>query len=230
MLLRRILKAPISTPKEALYLELGILPIGVLIKSKRIKYLHYILKRDKKEMIYQFFMAQWLKPSRGDWTETVKQDLLDFGMPIDFNYLKSKGKYSIKNELKKTAKDYAFSMLIQQKETHRKMNYLEYNDLKTQNYCYMEGLKVHEIQNIFKYRTKMTKVSGNYKGKEGVSQCPLCGLHPDVQEKMTTCETIKDKMDINVDISNIFSENITYEVARAVSKMQEIREKLMEAK
>ena len=94
----------------------------------------------------------------------------------------------------------------------------------------MEGLKVHEIQNIFKYRTKMTKVSGNYKGKEGVSQCPLCGLHPDVQEKMTTCETIKDKIDINVDISNIFSENITYEVARAVSKMQEIREKLMEAK
>ena len=47
---------------------------------------------------------------------------------------------------------------------------------------------------------------------------------------MTTCETIKEKIDINVDISNIFSENITYEVARAVSKMQEIREKLMEAK
>ena len=31
-LLRRIMKAPTSTPKEAFYLELGLLPIGVLLK------------------------------------------------------------------------------------------------------------------------------------------------------------------------------------------------------
>ena len=36
LLLRRILKAPISTSKEALFLELGLIPIGVLIQAKRI--------------------------------------------------------------------------------------------------------------------------------------------------------------------------------------------------
>ena len=89
----------------------------------------------------------------------------------------------------------------------------------------MAGLKVHEIQNIFKYRTKMTKVSGNYKGKEGVSQCPLCGLHPDVQELMTTCETIKEQIDINVDILNIFSENTSYEVAKPCQKYKKYEKK-----
>ena len=43
LLLRRILKAPISTPQEALYLELGLIPIGILIQAKRIKFLHYFL-------------------------------------------------------------------------------------------------------------------------------------------------------------------------------------------
>ena len=76
----------------------------------------------------------------------------------------------------------------------------------------------------------MTKVSGNYKGKEGVSQCPLCGLHPDVQELLTNCEIIKEKIDINVDILNIFNENITFEDAKTVSKIIEIREKILEAK
>ena len=36
LLLRRILKVPISTSKEALFLELGLIPIGVLIQAKRI--------------------------------------------------------------------------------------------------------------------------------------------------------------------------------------------------
>ena len=54
-LLRRIMKAPTSTPKEAFYLELGLLPIGVLLKSKRIRYLFYLLHREKEEMLGQFF-------------------------------------------------------------------------------------------------------------------------------------------------------------------------------
>ena len=55
MLLRKILKVPISTPQESFYLELGILPIGVIIKARRINYLHYLVKRNQSEMLYKFF-------------------------------------------------------------------------------------------------------------------------------------------------------------------------------
>ena len=43
-LLRKFLGTKISCPKEALFLETGALPIGVLMKSKRVNYLHYLVK------------------------------------------------------------------------------------------------------------------------------------------------------------------------------------------
>ena len=45
-MLRKILQVPFSTPSEAFFLELGILPIGVIVKARRANYLHYLLKRD----------------------------------------------------------------------------------------------------------------------------------------------------------------------------------------
>ena len=54
-LLRKILKLPFSTPSEAYFLELGIIPIEVLIKARRIVYLQYILKREENEMLYTFY-------------------------------------------------------------------------------------------------------------------------------------------------------------------------------
>ena len=42
LLLRKILQIPISTPQEAPHLELGIIPISVIIKARRINYFHYL--------------------------------------------------------------------------------------------------------------------------------------------------------------------------------------------
>ena len=39
MLLRKILDAPMSTCIESLYLELGLVPISIILKSRRIHYL-----------------------------------------------------------------------------------------------------------------------------------------------------------------------------------------------
>ena len=49
ILLRRLLDVPTSTPKPALYLELGCIPIRYIIKSRRLLFLQYILKRNKNE-------------------------------------------------------------------------------------------------------------------------------------------------------------------------------------
>ena len=43
---RRLLEVPITTPNEAYYLELGVLPVHAIVKARRINYLHSILKRD----------------------------------------------------------------------------------------------------------------------------------------------------------------------------------------
>ena len=62
--LRKILQVPVSTPQESFYLELGIMPIGVLIKARRINFLRYLLSRDEEEMPFQAFIAQWRNPCK----------------------------------------------------------------------------------------------------------------------------------------------------------------------
>ena len=94
LLLRRLLRVPESTPSESYFLELGILPISIIIKARRINYLYYILSRNKDEMLSTFFSTQWNNPSRGDWSEQIKVDLNDFGIDCNFEEIKSKSKDS----------------------------------------------------------------------------------------------------------------------------------------
>ena len=58
ILLRRLFDVPISTSKPSLYLELGLIPIRYIIKTRRIMFLQYILKQDKEETISKIFWAQ----------------------------------------------------------------------------------------------------------------------------------------------------------------------------
>ena len=96
LLLRRILNSPSSTPKESYYLELGISPPSILIKSKRINYLHYLLKKRSSEMLSMFFNAQRRNPCKGDWINSVKQDLVDFGIAFDTENIINTSKQSFK--------------------------------------------------------------------------------------------------------------------------------------
>ena len=47
-LLRRILECPVSTPREMLYLDLGVIPIRYIIMMRRLNFLKYILLEDNK--------------------------------------------------------------------------------------------------------------------------------------------------------------------------------------
>ena len=74
LLLRQVFRVASTCPTETLYLKLGILPISVIIKCRRINYLHYLATRKPNEMLYKFFMAQWTHPAKSnEWTEKVKK-------------------------------------------------------------------------------------------------------------------------------------------------------------
>ena len=78
ILLRKILNAHSKTPIESLYLETGTLPLKTVLKSRRIMYLHHILRRKEGSLLLNFFRAQSEYPANNDWSETVKKDLKDF--------------------------------------------------------------------------------------------------------------------------------------------------------
>ena len=61
-LLRSMVKGHSKTPLEFLYLEAGALPIRFIISSRRLNYLHTLLKRPEHEIPRQVYEAQKSDP------------------------------------------------------------------------------------------------------------------------------------------------------------------------
>ena len=74
-LLRQMLKAPKGTPKEMIYLELGLVPFRDLIRGRRLGFLHSILHEDSKSLVNKFFQTQLKHRTKKDWVTTVLDDL-----------------------------------------------------------------------------------------------------------------------------------------------------------
>ena len=172
-LLHKILKVPFTTPNESLYLELGIIPIGSVIKARRIMYLYYLLNLEKTEMLYKFFIIQWGNPTRGDWSELVKEDLTDFKVGTNLDNIRMQRNHSLKKLVKERAKDHVFETLITKKDDNSKMDNLKYTELKQQEYTKSPNLRLEENLNIFKFRTCMAEFGENFRAGADYVFCLL---------------------------------------------------------
>ena len=167
--------------RKLFYLELGILPIGVIIKAHQINYLQYLVTRSEHEMLHKFFICQWYHPVRGDWKETVKEDLKDFDIPCDFQFFKSKSKESYKRLVKIKAKEYALKILVKNQLKHSKMKNNHYSEMKPQKYLILKNINIDQIRNVFKFITRMAPFGENFREGNELSTCLLCSKHLDVQ-------------------------------------------------
>lgn len=226
-LLRKILQVPATTPKEALYLELGILPISVVIKVRRCMYLHYLLNLDKSEMLYKFFITQWNNPTKGDWAELVKEDLNDLKIKKDFEDIRHQSKLSFAKLVKKRAQENAFEDLSQMKDGHSKMKNVQYPEIKMQNYMKSYDIKTKEALNLFKFRTRMAEFGENYRAGDDPIMCPLCCEDLDNQSHSFQCKLILKEIEIKGKITEVYSSDISKEMATTITKIVNIRKKLL---
>ena len=56
LLLRQIFNVASTCPIEALYLELGCTPLGLIIKGRRVNYLQHLVRIDKSEMLSKILL------------------------------------------------------------------------------------------------------------------------------------------------------------------------------
>ena len=194
-LLRKILKAPKSTPTEMLYLELGCIPYADLIQKRRLMFLHYIMNQDPKSMIYHFFEVQRKNPTSKDWVSTVKKDIEELQLDFEFEDLKSIKKKDFKNILTKKIETNALEKLEQKKKLHSKVNHIQHGVLKMQTYLKptRTNISKEERQNIFKLRSRVTEVKMNYKRKYEDLTCTACKVKEETQEHILECEEIEKK-------------------------------------
>ena len=102
---------------------------------------------------------------------------------------------SQKNNFKKLVKQKilktAFEYLKSKKETHSKMNNLEYDDLNIQKYLKSNNnLSNDQKYFLFKLRTKMTELKANYKNKYVDEICSICRIEEESQSHLMECEIL----------------------------------------
>ena len=192
LFLRKILNVATSCPIEALYLELGCVPLSYIIQSRRVNYLYHLVTRSESEMLSQFFYAQWNHPAKkNEWTERVREDLEVLGIEENLENIKKMSKYKFKNLVKKRVLNKTFVDLLGKKEKHKKMKNLKYTKLEMQGYFKKEDISPSQARIIFKFRTRMAKFSENFKGGKPTKQRPVCTASKDDQSHSFRCPLIR---------------------------------------
>ena len=224
-LLRRILGAPESSCIESLYLELGVLPIRIIIKARRVKYLHYLTRLNENQMLAKVFKIQWKYPVKDDWTLQVQEDLKDLKIRMSLKEIGGKSEYSFKRLVKIRSKEHALEYLSNIKSKHSKMENLDYLELKLQNYLIDGQITVQEAKILFRFRTRVAKFWENMKSNQNLPlACPLCHLQPDTQRHSFQCEIIKTRMKVKGSYSDIFLDNVPVDTVKTLMTITELRD------
>ena len=103
-------------------------------------------------MLYQLFITQWLYPCEGDWTVQAKRDLRDLGLDSSIEWMETISKWSFKRLVKRKVREITLKQLIKKKDSYKKLDKLNYTEMKTQSYLLSRMLTFEEKKMIFKFR------------------------------------------------------------------------------
>ena len=177
-----------------LHLELGLTPFREIIRKKRLLFLHYILKQDKKSIIYNVFKTQLDNKTSKDWVTTVIQDLKDLDWNVSFKEIEKMKKSDFSIILKQKIEQKTLNDLVKRKESHAKVKILKHPVLKMQKYFMAKNKKINieDCQNIFKMRCRMTKTKTNMKQMFNTYECRACKIETENDQHVLQCNTLKE--------------------------------------
>ena len=110
-LLRALLSAHSKTPKEALFLETGQIPVQFIWASRRLNFLQTIMKRNQNEITKKVYKAQKADPKKGDFAILVKEDKELIELDLSDEDIERMDKMEYQNIVKRKVKSSAFVYL-----------------------------------------------------------------------------------------------------------------------
>jgi hypothetical protein len=231
--MRHIVGAQAKVPIEFLYLETGTLQLSKVISMRRIMYLQNILKRPDHELVKRIYEAQKENPVTGDWTEMVKADLAKINEEVNEQLIKAESKNVFKNRIKKHIIKEAFDQLKETQKGHVKVKDICYEKFAMQEYMKTHMLTNQEVSLLFALRSRSVKgIKANMSSAfRNDMSCKLCKRSEDNQEHCLECPEIPSNKEVNVKYDDIFSQDITEQVAatKAFATVLEERTRLLEA-
>ena len=229
-LLRKILEAPIKTPKCMLYLETGTLPIRFILISRRMMFLHYILNEGEKSILRRFFFAQLKQPSKGDWVHSIRDDLRNLDICLDFEQIKQCPKYEFKALVKKSIEVKALEYLNKAKSNLSKVSGIRHEKLKVQQYLLNPNFSSDVKKFTFLLRCRMVDVRTNYRNYYSQYHCPVCQdpNAEDTQVHLLICPAIQASSIVGRNVmykyEDLYEENLEVKQLRISSILQNLFE------
>ena len=160
------------------------------------------------------YQAQKIFPIKDDFVNQVKEDMEDIGLDLEENTIKNMKKAKFKSLVKGKIREASHSYLVQKQEGCSKlMNLpLSYN---IKEYLTTNRLSTSEKQLLFKLRTHMIQVKGNYSSmfKDDMS-CRLCDTNSEEsQEYILSCPSLATSFNINnVKYMDIYDQNLDIQI------------------
>ena len=211
-LLRKILEAPISTPKCMLYLETGCKPVRYIVMTRRLMFFHYILNEEENSLISRFYRSQVKNPYDGDWCTTVMANLEELEILIDAEQIKECSKNQFKTLVDKCITKAALAYLNREKGTKSKVLHIKHKELKMQTYLEPNKHSIHLKKSIFLLRSRMLEIGENYKRNKKKSECPLCKdkNSPDSQAHLLMCPELEENEIVTkkVEYDDLFDDSL----------------------
>ena len=189
-IIKRILMVPTSTPNDAIYIELGLLEIETIAAMKRIR-MENRINKDKTTLKWKIKES---KPKNGwqEQTDRIKtaHNLVTGSNTEDIIMEKMKDKINRRARSKTKTK-----FLLDNKEWKPKS--------KEE---YLRKMTRYQASLLFKARTRMLDVKGNYKTKYHNLECRRCGSQIETQEHiLSQCTAIHEKESSKVQTEDLFA-------------------------
>ena len=220
-ILKRILMVPTSTPREALYIETGLLDVETLNDKNRIVMSERLHKNGNKTLD-----EITNNPAPGAWKEQVQktrekynltEETLREGDTTPSDFIKRKIHEAFRDKIENEGKNK--SKILYLLEGNQ-----EWNPGQPKPYMLQLGRK--EASTIFKASTRMLQVKNNYKNAHKNLTCRACQRSIETQEHvLAVCPAIHTNLKDIVLTLEIFSED-TKELQETSMKIIKIMDKL----
>ena len=194
ILLRKVLECRMSTPREMLYLELGVIPIRFHIMIRRLNFLKYILLEDKHSLIYKVLKTQLRHPTFNDWGQTVIKDLQQLDRKLDVSDVENLPTATYQRIVKESAMNQALKYLnglkLKENQITSKTSHIQHGIIGMASYLKPNQISVQEAKFVFTLRSRMLDIKCNYRGKYSDVLCPSCKQEDDTQQHLLVCSSL----------------------------------------
>ena len=221
-IIKRILKTPVSTPREAIYLETRITDVEHTMNRNRILMLHRLWENPNdliKKFLQNSHRQSWAAETKLIMKEYTDTDILQLNSHAAKRIINSSTKA-------KCTENMVLEGIFKSKVEFLLQNINLYNK---ETPPYLNELCRNDASIIFKARTRMINVKNNYKTKyKGNMKCRGCGLTDESQKHvLEECTELHRNDSSKVPNEQLFNDSIDTEKLKEMAKKLHIIEEII---